>query len=441
MSSLFHNPSIFCNPTRTHGCKLHVLTMVSLPSKAHGTITSPGCSDERTARIRVVNFLDKIKAIPFKDTNGILSLMEKDASNWTLSAFNGLLMALLTADEADRAVELFSNASGLGLSPNGWTFSIIIRCLCKKNDLDEAQRVLHHMMEHGYNPNVITFTILIDSLCKRGKLGYAFRVLELMGGIGCKPNVQTYNCLLKGLCYIGKVEQAHEMLMNMEKESIKPDIYSFTAIMDGFCKVGRSDEAMELLNQALDMGLEPNVVIFNTLFTGYNKEGRPQHGFKVLKLMKDKNCSPDSISYSTLMSGLLKWGKTRAALKVYKEIMGIGFEVEGKMLSSLLRGLCMKSWEEKDLVQDAYQVFDKMRKKDSIIDHRLCIEGKIHEALVVLVTMYENGKIPSRTSYDMLVKEFNRQGLLLGACNVYGAALKQGVVPHRIPLRLNSHSY
>ncbi|KAE8734046.1 Elongation factor P family protein [Hibiscus syriacus] len=159
-------------------------------------------------------------------------------------------------------------------------------------------------------------------------------------------------------------------------------------------------------------------------------------------------------------------------------MVGIGFEVEGKMISSLLRGLSMKSWEEKDLVQDTNKVFEKMRERVTVIDHTsysfvirtLCmgrrmgevvyhleqmiemghiprtitfknviqalfIEGKIGEALVVLVTMSENGKIPSRTSYDMLVKELNQQGLLFGACNVNVAALKRGVVPHRIPPR------
>ncbi|KAK8631292.1 hypothetical protein V6N13_080046 [Hibiscus sabdariffa] len=483
-SPLLHNPSIFSNPKRIHRCNLQVLAMVSLPSKTCSVVTSSALHlDETAAGIRAVNFLDKLKAIPFKDTSEILSTMEKDLSNWTLSDFNGLLMALFTANEPELAMELFSNVSslsGLDLAPNCSTFSIIIRRCCKRNDLDEAQRILHHMMGNGYNPNVTTFTFLIHSLCKRGKIGNAFRVFQVMGGIGCKPTVQTYNCLLKGLCYVGKIEQAHEMLMNMEKkESIRPDIYSYTAVMDGFCKVGRSDEAMELLNRALVLGLEPNAVTYNTLFSGYTKEGRPHHGFTVLKLMKDKNCLPDSITYSTFLNGLLKWGKIRAALKVYKEMVGIGFEVEGKMMSSLLRGLCMKSWKEKDLVQDAYQVFEKMRERVSVIDHTsysfvirtlcmgrrtgeavyhleqmtgmghvprtvtfnnviqaLCMEGKIGEALVVLVSMFENGKIPSRTSYDMLVKEFNRQGLLLGACNVYGAALKQGVVPHRIPTKM-----
>ncbi|GLT74766.1 hypothetical protein SLA2020_465440 [Shorea laevis] len=62
-----------------------------------------------------------------------------------------------------------------------------------------------------------------------------------------------------------------------------------------------------------------------------------------------------------------------------------------------------------------------------------CVKGKVGEALVVLVLMSENGKIPSRTSYDMLVQELNRQKRWSCACNVYGAALKQGIFPHKLP--------
>lgn len=49
--------------------------------------------------------------------------------------------------------------------------------------------------------------------------------------------------------------------------------------------------------------------------------------------------------------------------------------------------------------------------------------------------MYENSKIPSRMSYDLLIHELNRQERTLGACNVYGAALVRGVVPHKKPRR------
>ncbi|GLT49324.1 hypothetical protein SLA2020_228880, partial [Shorea laevis] len=313
------------------------------------------------------------KSLPFKEKRKIISVLQKDVENWTLSDLNHLLMGLVEANQPDLASKLYTKATSYGFQPDSWTSSIMIRCYCMKNDVDEARRVLDNMLQNGYPPNVATFTDLINSFCKTGKLKGAFEVFELMGGVGIEPTVQTYNCLLKGLCYVGKVEKAYEMLMGIKKGSgsMKPDIYSYTAVMDGFCKVGRSDEAMELLEEALKRGLEPSPVTFNALFSGYTREGRPEMGFHVLKLMRERNCIPDRISYSTLLNGLLKWGKIRAAFRVYEEMVGIGFEVDERMMNSLLRRLCRKSWEEKDLIQDAYHVFEEMRR-------RVCVDSSTY---------------------------------------------------------------
>ncbi|KAE8650970.1 hypothetical protein Csa_000996 [Cucumis sativus] len=67
--------------------------------------------------------------------------------------------------------------------------------------------------------------------------------------------------------------------------------------MDGLCRVGRSDEAMELLNEAEENGLKPSVVTFNTLFNGF----------------------------------------------------------------TFIRALCRTSLKEKDVLEDAHQLFKKMK--------------------------------------------------------------------------------
>ncbi|GLU14878.1 hypothetical protein SLE2022_314190 [Rubroshorea leprosula] len=481
-SPVSSNPSILIKNNRRNNPKI-----VFVATSSSSTLTPTGSSESCKKHVSLTIDVQKgtaldydvgriAKSLPFKKKRKIITILQKDARNWTLLDLNHLLTGLVEANQLDLALKLYTKASSYGVQPDSRTSSIMIRCYCKKNDVDEARRVLDDMLQNGYPPNVATFTDLINLFCKTGKLKAAFEVFELMG-VGIEPTVQTYNCLLKGLCYVGKVEKAYEMLMGIKKGSglMKPDIYSYTAVMDGFCKVGRSDEAMELLEEALKMGLEPSPVTFNALFSGYTKEGRPEMGFHVLKLMKERNCTPDRISYSTLLNGLLKWGKIKAAFRVYEEMVGIGFEVDERMMNSLLRGLCMKSWEEKDLIQDAYHVFEEMRRRvcvdsstygfvirtlcmgketEEALEHlkmmigtgciprtitfnnviqAFCVEGKVGEALVVLVLMSENGKIPSRTSYDVLVQELNRQERWSCACNVYGAALKQGIFPHKLP--------
>lgn len=428
-------------------------------------------------RFQLKYFIDTIRGLPTKERTEFLSTFVKDSEFRTISDFNDLVMALFIAEEPDLALELFSDMSSYGFEPDSWTFSIVSRCYCKKNHLDEAKRVLDQMVEEkGFHPDVATVTILINGFCKRGRLQRAFEVFDFMGRIGCKPTVQTYNCLLKGLCYVGRVEEAFEMLIKIKKDSVKTDIYTYTAVMDGFCKVGRSDEAVELLDEAVEMGLTPNVVTYNTLFNGFCKEGRPLKGIGVLKQMKQRNCMPDYITYSTLLHGLLKWGKIRSALRTYKEMVGDGFEADERMVNTLLRGLCRRSWKEKDLLENAYQLFEKMKNGFYVIDlstyglmikalcvgekteealdnlhdftrmghsphiitfnsviRALCAEGRVDEALLVLILMDEGRRIPNKISYNLLIEECTRRKWLLSACNIYGAALKRGVIPDRKP--------
>ncbi|CAN6715390.1 unnamed protein product [Malus baccata var. baccata] len=370
------------NPTTTH----------QKPSKDYilqSEFENPNLGfDDAASRLQVQNFIDGIKAL-------------KDGCFQTVSEFNSLLMALVIAEEPDIALSLFDEISSAHwLVPDSVTFSFLLR------------GGLIHMVENGFYPDPATFTVLVNSLCKR----------------------------------------------------VKPDIYTFSAVMDGFCKVGRSDEAMELLDEAMEIGLIPDVVSLNALFHGYCKEGRPMEGLNVSKKMKEMNCIPDCITYSSLLHGLLKWRKIRNAIRVYEEMVENGFEVEERLMNNLVRGLY------------AHQLFKRMRSGHSGIDastyglmiqslcmgkkvdealvslqgmvrtgyspwivtfnnviQGLCVEGKVFDALLVLSIMYEGGRATSRVSHNPVIHELNRRGTFLGACSVYGAALKRGVIPNKIP--------
>ncbi|KAF8042189.1 hypothetical protein BT93_A0721 [Corymbia citriodora subsp. variegata] len=432
--------------------------------------------EQSNCTVRVRYLAERIRVLPARDRVEFVGLLRRDGQMGSLSGVNDLLTALAVAREPDIALQVFDEMPSHGLVPDAWTFSSVIVCHCLKNSLDDATRILESMVKNELHPSVATFTTLVNSFCRKGEMQKAFEVLGVMNKVGCEPTIQTYNCLIKGLCYVGRVEEAYEMLENIKKGSIsiKPDIYTYTAVMDGFCKVGRSPEAMELLDEALEAGLAPNVVTYNTMFNGYCKEGNPMKGFGVLKLMKERDCAPDHISYSTLIHGLLKWGKIRAALRAYKEMVGDGFEVEERMLNTLLRALCKISWKERDLLEDAYQMFEKMRSRGCVVDgssygfiiqtlsvgnrneeallnrehmmtmghspkmislarvvRALCREGKLDKVLSVL--MDERLGQPSKEAYNVVINEFNQQGRWLCARNVYGMALKQGVVPEKKP--------
>ncbi|XP_020237444.1 pentatricopeptide repeat-containing protein At1g09900 [Cajanus cajan] len=449
------------------------------PSPIKHTTTNDLNFEDTTTRLRIKRLVHRITTLSSSNSKPqILQTLEKDPEFQTISDFNHLLMALVIAQEPDICLEIFTKLPSFQLMPDCCTHSIMIRCHCERNDTDEAKREFDAALEKGFQPDAATLTVLINSLCKRGRVNKAREVFEVMTreGYNYKGSVQAQNCLLKGLSYVGKVDEALEMLMGMKGTSLEPDVYSYTAVMDGLCKVGRSDEAMELLHEAVGAGVVPNVVTFNTLFQGYSREGRPMEGFDVLRLMEEHGCVPDCVSYNTLLHGLLKWNEVVAALGVYREMVGLGLEVDVRMMGTLVRRLCKRSWREKGLLEDAGEVFEKMKERGSVVDQGtlkvmvqalcwgkrfdqalanlnemvrlgyfpeavtfdkviqgLCAGGRVDDAVSALVLLHASGGISKRVSYDMVIKELEEEGRLFCASNLFGAALKLGVVPNREP--------
>ncbi|KAG5135171.1 hypothetical protein AAZX31_09G252800 [Glycine max] len=437
--------------------------------------------EDTVTRFRIKGLVHRITALSSSNTKPqMLQILEKVPELYqTISDFNHLLMALVITRKPDICLRIFTKLPSFQLEPDCCTHSIIIRCHCEENNMDEAKRALDTALEKGFLPDAATFTVLINSLCKRGRVNKAREVFEVMGGKGYKASVHAHNCLLKGLSYVGKVDEALEMLNDMNATSLEPDVYSYTAVMDGLCKVGRSDEAMELLNEAVGMGVVPNVVTFNTLLQGYSREGRPMEGVAVLEMMKkEHDCVPDCVSYSTVLHGLLKWNQVVAALGVYKEMVGVGLEVDLRMMGTLVRRLCKRSWKDRDrgLLQGAGEVFEKMKERGLVVDQGtfevivqalcegkrfdqalanlyemvrlgyspeviafdkviqgLCDEGRVDDAVSALVLLHANGGVPNRVSYDVLIKELIEEGRLFCASNLFCAAVKLGVVPNREP--------
>ncbi|KAI4304729.1 hypothetical protein MLD38_040204 [Melastoma candidum] len=461
----------------------------SVPHHGTGVVTrctaSPGSRPsrkKRDSRERVSYMVQRFKVLPGGTVDGFVDLMLKHGEVGDLSDFNDLLAALVIAKESDIALRLHSNMSSFGYSPDFWTQSVMIECYCDKGRLGDARQLFDTMLQQRWLPSVAVCTTLISSFCRKGMMKDAFYVFDTMGGMGCDASIQTHNCLLKGLCYVGRVEEAYDWLERIKEGSassvtVRPDIYTYAAVMDGFCKVGRTDEAMDILRDAVEAGLNPNVVVYNMLFDGYRREGRPLEGIGVLKRMKEGSCLPDCISYNTLIHGLLKWGEVRAAVRVYNEMAAEGFQVDDVIGCSLLRKVSQLSRKEKELLKVTCELFDSMRDGGVLaIDRKtvelvlralcaggrddealsslqwmatvgyrpdmssieelmglMCRQGKLKEALSVLCLVNEERWPPSGGAYNIMIDEFSSRRQHLGARNVYGAALKRGVLPDKKP--------
>ncbi|KAJ6365801.1 hypothetical protein OIU76_030558 [Salix suchowensis] len=155
--------------------------------------------DEKDSKFQVFDLLNAVKALPCKErVDHIVRVLDKEIGVLSISDFNDVLMALVTANESDLVLKLYSGLTCYSLEPNSWTFTIMVRCHCKKKDPSEAKRVLDQMMLKGFNPNVATLTTLINSFCKIGQLQNAFQVFEVMDRIGLQAKHSNIQLPVKG---------------------------------------------------------------------------------------------------------------------------------------------------------------------------------------------------------------------------------------------------
>ncbi|KAJ6708451.1 TETRATRICOPEPTIDE REPEAT (TPR)-LIKE SUPERFAMILY PROTEIN-RELATED [Salix viminalis] len=97
--------------------------------------------DEKDSKFQVLDLLNAVKALPFKESvDHIVRVLDKEIGVLSISDFNDVLMALVTANESDLVLKLYSGLTCYSLEPNSWTFTIMVRCHCKKKDPGEAKK-------------------------------------------------------------------------------------------------------------------------------------------------------------------------------------------------------------------------------------------------------------------------------------------------------------
>ncbi|KAF5206316.1 Pentatricopeptide repeat (PPR) superfamily protein, partial [Thalictrum thalictroides] len=78
------------------------------------------------------------------------------------------------AHKIDEAKKAFRKMKNNGVSPNAFSYGVLIRGLCIGRSLVDAFECSVEMLKAGHSPNVVTFTTLVDGFLQ-GEWGYRSR--------------------------------------------------------------------------------------------------------------------------------------------------------------------------------------------------------------------------------------------------------------------------
>ncbi|KAL9421943.1 hypothetical protein AB3S75_034254 [Citrus x aurantiifolia] len=115
----------------------------------------------------------------------------------------------------------------------------------------------------------------------------------------------------------------------------------------------------------------------------------------MLMNVKNDGLKLDVYTYTAVMDGFCKVGRSNEAMELLNEAIERGVTPNMVTLIQLLQRLEMGHIPRTITFNNVIQA--------------LCGIGKIDKALLLLFLMYKHGKIPSRTSHDMLIKKLDQQ--------------------------------
>ncbi|WCJ22962.1 Tetratricopeptide repeat (TPR)-like superfamily protein [Euphorbia peplus] len=258
--------------------------------------------------------------------------------------FNSLIRSYGRAGLFQESVKLFSSMKYVGVSPSVVTFNSLLLVLLKRGRTTLAENVFGEMRRtYGVTPDVYTFNILIRGFCKNLMVDDAFRYFKEMSGFELKADVVTYNTIVDGLCRAGKVGVARNVVKGMVRKGrgLSPDVVTYTTLVRGYCMKREIDEALVVFDEMMERGLKPNEVTYNTLIKGLCEVEKIDKIKEILEgALGGGGFTPDTCTFNTLINARCDAGNLKEAMEIFEKMSALNVQPDSATYSVLIRSFC-----------------------------------------------------------------------------------------------------
>ncbi|XP_044487917.1 pentatricopeptide repeat-containing protein At5g39710 [Mangifera indica] len=346
--------------------------------------------------------------------------------------YNILIRGFCVEGNLDMGLRFFSQMEKNGCLPNVVTYNTLIDGYCKSRRIDDAYKLLRTLSLKGIEPNLISYNVIINGLCKGGRLKETSEVLKEISRKGFVPDEVTYNTLVDGYCKEGDFHQALVLHAEMVGNGLRPNVVTYTALIDSMCKAGNLNRAMEFFDQMRVRGLHPNERTYTTLINGFSQQGFLNEAHRLLIEMTENGFVPSIVTYNALINGHCIVGRIEEALGVIQVMVEKGLTPDVVSYCTIISGFCrnqeldkafeMKQWMvEKGVPLDAVTY--------STLIRGLCDKGRLIEACDLFQEMLNSGLSPDEITYTTLINAYCTEGDISMAFHLHDEMIQKGFLP------------
>ncbi|KAJ0983148.1 hypothetical protein J5N97_011403 [Dioscorea zingiberensis] len=297
----------------------------------------------------------------------------------------------------------YASALRIGAVPDGRTWSLLAKLLCKEGKLENAEKVL------GLDCcDVPTYDFVVDCYSKKGDFKSAIHLLRVMIDKGLGTRFCTYGAILDGSCEFGDARVVGFVLKEMIVKGLLPMVpcLDYDWVIRRLCELEKTFAAEMFFDRARNWEYELDNASFVCLLKGLSRIGRVEQALKVFEDMSQKGVEMDNGCLDVFVSGICKGEPMKEVSSVLKDLIAKGFVPGASHLSEYVAVLCSGGWwiEAGDLWNVAVEkgILLDAHCSCSLVEY-YCREGLVDSAIVLHDKMMKLGGCLDVTSYNSLL--------------------------------------
>ncbi|KAL6957391.1 hypothetical protein U1Q18_035126 [Sarracenia purpurea var. burkii] len=387
--------------------------------------------------------------------------------------FNAVIRVLAEAGLSSDAFSVFNRLKLRSLSPNGLTFSFLLKACFRTNDAHCVEQIHAHILKAGFAHDCFVCNGLLAVYVRAVEdLVLARKVFDEMRD---RSMVCCWTSLISGYARAGKLEEVLRLLLSMVKESLRPEDDTMISVLSAcsnleivevekwvrilqefndevdsqnlgldwvntilvylYGKWGKIDRSRERFDEISDSG-KRSVVPWNAMINTYAQNASPLEALSLFDLMMENHsCRPNHITVVSVLSACAQIGDLDRGIWVHEYLKSEGRKgilTFNKNVGTALIDMYSKCGS----LAKAKEVFDQMVNKDVVSINAmimgLAVNGKGEDALRLFSKVQELGLHPNAGTFLGVLWACSHSGLLENGREIFLGMSQSFSVPPKL---------
>ncbi|KVH95875.1 pentatricopeptide repeat-containing protein At1g03540 [Cynara cardunculus var. scolymus] len=339
----------------------------------------------------------------------------KDVVSWT-----SMISGFIRVGKSRCSLDLFKEMLELGVEPNGFTLSSVIKACSELEDVNIGRGFHGVVFKRGFDTNHVIACSLVDMYGRNYVSCDARKLFDEM----LEPDSICWTSVISAFTRNDLYQEALGFFFSMmRKYGMSADCFTFGSVLTACGNLGRLKQGKEVHSKLITSGIHDNVFVDSSLVDMYGKCGSLDESQRVFDRITKRN----SVSWSALLGGYCQKGDFDTVIELFRQMEEIDLYSFGTIIRACAGLAAVRQGKEVHC-----QYLRKHGYRYVIIESALIDLYAKCGCIDFASRLFQQMQIRNLITWNSIISGFARNGRGLDAIRMFNDMIKEGMKPNSI---------